>query len=54
MKFIPYNTGAEVAMSLGVVGSITGTIIVHVGRDFIRACLRSEAEQLQLVGIPAF
>ena len=49
MKFIPYNTGAEVAMSLGVVGSIAGTIIVHMGRDFIRACLRSEAEQLTLI-----
>ena len=54
MKFIPCNTGAEVAVSLGVIESITGAIVVHMGRDFIRASLRSEAEQHQLVGIPAF
>ena len=54
MKFIPCNIGAEGTVSLGIVGAVASTVVVHMGGDVIRACLRSEMEQHQLVRMSAF
>ena len=54
MKFIPCDTGAKRTISLGVVGSVAGTVVIHMGGNLIKAGLRSEAEQYQLMGMSAF